>query len=145
MRYFLAILTVLSAFTLNACGGSDDDPASADSSRLPEPTASLTEMTIPCTEFEDTAAAIAKAQADLYEPAGADGAIDALVSELDALKDGAPADVQAALDDLADGFRAAQELLADPSAANQKALADVVEDLSTAGQKVTAYVVEQCR
>jgi len=145
MRYFLAILTVLSAFMLTACGGSDDDPGSADSSRLPEPTASLSEMTIPCREFEGTAAAIAKAQADLYEPAGADDAIDALVRELDALKDGAPADVQAAVDDLADGFRAAQELLADPSAANQQALADVAEDLSAAGQKVTAYVVEQCR
>lgn len=145
MRHFLTILAVFSAFTVTACGGSDDGAGSTNSDRLPEPTASLTEMTIPCTEFQDAAAGIAKAQADLYDPAGAEGAIDALVRELDALKDDAPADIRAALDDLAEGFRAAAELLADPSAADQKALADLTTDLSAAGQKVTAYIVERCR
>lgn len=144
MRYFLAILTTLSAFALSACGGSDDG-ASTDSDRLPEPTASLTETTIQCAEFDGTAERIAEAQKQLYSSEGPADAIAALVAELEALKAGAPADVQAALDTISKGFRDAAALGPTPDAEDQAKLADVAAELSAAGQKVAAYFVEQCR
>ncbi len=145
MRYFLAILTVLSVVMLSACGGSDDDSGSTDSDRLPEPEASLTEMTVPCAQFAGTAERIAEAQRQLYSSEGSIGAIEAITTELEALKDGAPSDVQAALDTLSQGFKDAAALVADPEAADQEKLAELATDLSAAGQKVSEYVVEKCR
>lgn len=145
MRYFLAILTVLSAITLSACGGSDDESNSTDSNRLPEPEASLTEMTVPCAQFAGTAERIAEAQKQLYASSGSADAIEALTAELEALKEGAPADVQAALDTLSQAFQDAAALVDDPEAADQQKLAELASELSAAGQKISAYVVDRCR
>jgi hypothetical protein len=140
------VAPVVALLALTACS-SDDEPgasASPGATRLGTPSATLTEITVPCAEFQETAAKIAEAQSELYAGTGDDRAIDTLAAELEALKDGAPDDVQDALDTLVDGFRDAEELLADPSAADQEALAEVAAELSAAGQKVTAYVVAQC-
>lgn len=150
MRIRVAILMlapVVALFSLTACS-SDDEPnssPSAGSSRLGTPSATLTEIAVPCAEFEDTAQKIVQAQSDLYAGTGSSTTVDDLVAELDALAEGAPDDVRAALAALGQGFRDAEKLLDEPTAANQKALADVAADLSAAGQKVTEYIVDQCR
>lgn len=150
MRTRVAILLLVPAVALLPLTGcsSDDEPGASPSSgstRLGTPSDELTEITVPCTEFEETAQRISQAQADLYEGSGDPAAIDTLIRELDALKAGAPDDVQDALDALGDGFRDAGALLADATPENQKALADVGAELSAAGQTVTEYVVDQCR
>lgn len=149
MRTRVAILLlapVVALLSLTACSSDDEPDASASpgATRLGTPSATLTEITVPCAEFQDAAQKIAQAQAALYDGSGDAGTIDTLVAALDELKDGAPADVQDAIDTLGDGFRDAGELLTDPKAADQQKLADVAEELSAAGQKVTAYIVDRC-
>lgn len=150
MRTRVAILLLVPAVALLSLAGcsSDEEPGASPSNgstRLGTPSSELTEVTVPCAEFEGTAEKIIKAQTDLYAGTGDTAAIDTLVGELEGLKDGAPDDVQDALDALADGFRDAQALLEDPTPENKKALTDVGVELSAAGQQVTAYVVAQCR
>jgi len=149
----MGILAVALVASLAAC--SDDDPDS-DSSSNDDPTASVgspsgtaepsvTEVTVDCPEFADTAKKIVEAQADLYTPGGdAKQAIDDLLVELEALKEGAPEDVQQALTDLGSGFQDAAALLEDPTPENQAALVDLAEQLAEDGETVTGYITEQC-
>lgn len=150
MRRFLGILGLFLALTLTACGGSDDDKGSEDkkasdaSTRLATPSGEMTELTVPCAAFADTASKIADAQKDLYTKSGAADAVDKLAGELGELKDGAPADVKRAIDDLVDAFRTAADVLENPTSAGQAELAKLAGKLSEAGQKVTAYVTAKC-
>lgn len=147
----MGIVVVVLAAALSAC---TDDPESSPRSGpepSPEPTsqstapeAPLTEVTVPCPEFADTAQRIADAQAALYSGAGDNTAIDDLEAELDALKEGAPPDVQAALTDIGAGFRDAAELLEDPTPKNKARLADLASTLAAAGQKITGYITSKC-
>lgn len=130
------------ALATGCSGGSDDTPKGA-----PSPTsAELTEITVPCERFAGTAQRIVDAQTALYD--GKDSpedatAVDALVRELDALQQDAPADVRRALTDLGEGFRSAQRLLADP-AADSAELAALTPALTEDGQLVTTWIVSQC-
>jgi hypothetical protein len=133
-RNSVLLAVVLPASLLAGCGGSSDKPS-----------APMTEVTIACDKFSDTAKKIADAQAEIYAGTGGTEAIDSLRHELDALKDGAPADVKDALTEMADAFEKAQEIMADPTQANPAELADLGPKLSADGQKITAYVVSKCR
>lgn len=132
----LAVLALL-------CGGCSDDPDEPDA----DPSAPVTDITVECDRFEDTAQRITDAQTALYD--GKDSpedatAVDALVTELDALKKDAPDDVDTALTDLGEGFRSARELLADPSEADGAALAELAPGLSEDSQTVTAWILSEC-
>lgn len=117
---------------------------SGDDAKDTRPSAPLTEITVECDKFADTAQRITDAQTELYTGTGGKAAIDQLVGELEQLEEGAPADVQTALENLADGFRDAQELLADPSAENKEKLTEVSQSLAKDGQRITAYIVSKC-
>ncbi|WP_182376436.1 hypothetical protein [Nocardioides sp. WS12] len=139
---FLGLPAALAVLAL-LCGGCSDDPDESDA----DPSAPVTDITVECDRFEDTAQRITDAQTALYDgkdsPADAE-AVDTLVAELDALKDDAPDDVDTALTDLGEGFRSAQELLADPSAADGAALAELAPGLSEDSQTVTTWILSQC-
>jgi hypothetical protein len=133
-----AILALVLAATLSAC--TDD---SGDS--LPTPTGGpLSEITVDCEKYADTAEKITEAQAALYSDTGSSGAIDTLNTELTALKDGAPPDIQAALTDMLAAFRDAEEILENPTPENKARLADLSPKLSADGQKITAYITSRC-
>jgi hypothetical protein len=106
----------------------------------------MTEITVPCDTYADTAKKITDAQAEIYSGTG-DGAeaIASLRSELDGLQDGAPADVKAALTELGDALEKAQQIMADPENADTSELADLGPKLSEDSQKVTAYIVSKCK
>jgi hypothetical protein len=133
-RNALVLAAVLMA-SLSGCGGGSGD----------KPAAPMTEVTIPCTQFSDTAKKITDAQAEIYGGSGGTEAMDTLLGELDALKDGAPADVKAALTEMGDAFRKAQEIMKDPTQANTAELADLGPKLSADSQKITAYIVSKCQ
>ncbi|GAA4097173.1 hypothetical protein ACFFOS_00215 [Nocardioides kongjuensis] len=131
----LAVLVLASG-----CSGDSEEPKGA-------PSTELTEITVECARYADTAQRITDAQTALYDGKHApedDAAVDALVKELDALQEGAPSDVRTALTDLGEGFRSAQQLLADPTEANRAALAELTPKLSEDSQTVTGWIVEQC-
>ena len=131
----LAVLVLASG-----CSGDSEEPKGA-------PSTELTEITVECARYADTAQRITDAQTALYDGKDApedDAAVDALVKELDALQEGAPSDVRSALTDLGEGFRSAQQLLADPTEANRAALAELTPKLSEDSQTVTGWIVEQC-
>ncbi len=131
----LAVLVLASG-----CSGDSEEPKGA-------PSTELTEITVECARYADTAQRITDAQTALYDGKDApedDAAVDALVKELDALQEGAPSDVRTALTDLGEGFRSAQQLLADPTEANRAALAELTPKLSEDSQTVTGWIVEQC-
>jgi hypothetical protein len=109
-----------------------------------QPSAPMTEVTISCPEFADTANKITEAQEALYSGSGGAAAVDTLEAELAALKQGAPADVRAALGDLSAAFRDAQQIMAHPSAEGSAELADLSKKLSADGQKITAYITAKC-
>ena len=137
----LAVLVLASG-----CSGDSGDPGDSGGPKV-APSTELTEITVECDRFADTAQRITDAQTALYD--GKDSpddatAVDALVEELDALKQDAPADVRTALSDLGEGFRSAQQLLADPTEANRAALAELTPQLSEDGRTVTGWIVEQC-
>ncbi len=134
MRVREAIFAAVLVAALSACGG---DPESS-------PSDELTEITLACEKFEDTAKKITDAQASLYSGTGDTEAIDTLEAELSALKDGAPADVRTALTDLSTAFRDAEQILEKPTPENTSKLADVAQKLSDDGQKITAYIASEC-
>jgi len=148
----MGIFAVALIASLAACS---DDPES-DAPSDADPTASVgtasgtaepsvTEVTVDCPEFADTAKKIVEAQAKLYTPGGdATQAIDDLLAELEALKEGAPEDVQQALTDLGSGFQDAAELLEDPTQENQAALAALAPELAADGETITGYITEEC-
>ncbi len=149
MLFREGFLALALGLALTACGG-DDKADAQDATRLPTPTADLTEVTIECDEFEGAAKKIAGAQAELYaglasgSSPGPNRSVEPLIAELDALKQDAPADVKDALTGLGEGFRAVEQLLENPTSANQAELSALAEDLSADGQKVTAYITSQC-
>ena len=131
----LAVLVLASG-----CSGGSDEPKGA-------PATELTEITVECSRYADTAQRITDAQTALYDGKDSPGdvvVVDTLVEELDALKQGAPSDVRTALTDLGEGFRSAQQLLADPTEANRAALAELTTQLSEDSQTVTGWIVEEC-
>lgn len=136
MRTRMAVLVVVIAAVVTGCGGDEKEAG--------KPSAPLTEITVSCDKFADTAKRITDAQTALYSGTDAKTAIDQLVGELEQLKDGAPADVETALDDLVDGFRDAEQLMADPTDANKEDLAKVSADLAKDGRRITAYIVSKC-
>lgn len=124
-------------------GGCSDDPEEPDA----DPSAPVTDITVECDRFEDTAQRITDAQTALYD--GKDSpedatAVDSLVTELDALKEDAPDDVDDALTGLGEGFRSAQELLADPNEADGAALAELAPALAEDSQAVTTWILSEC-
>lgn len=137
----LVLLAALAVVT--GCSSDPDEPEA-------EPGAPLTDITVDCDRYADTAQRITDAQTALYD--GKDSpddatAVDALVAELDALKEEAPDDVDTALTDLGAGFRSAQELLASPSAtggADGAELTTLATALAEDSQTVTAWILEQC-
>lgn len=140
---FLGLPAALAVLAL-LCGGCSDDPDESDA----DPSAPVTDITVECDRFEDTAQRITDAQTTLYD--GKDSpedatAVDSLVTELDALKEDAPDDVDDALTGLGEGFRSAQELLADPTPANSDELAALAPALSEDSQAVTAWILSQCK
>ena len=137
----MGVLAVMLAVALSACSDDGEEPWSSEQK---SPDASLTEVTIDCPEFADTAQRITAAQTELYSGTADDATIDELVSELDGLKEGAPEDVQTALDDMGAAFRDASELLDDPTPANRAKLLDLGPMLAEDGQTITAYITAQC-
>jgi hypothetical protein len=133
-----AFLVVTLVAALSACSG--DDEGGAD----PDPTDSVSEITVDCDEYADAAKAITDAQGQLYSVPGSEGAIDRLASELAALKDGAPPDIQAALTDMEAGFRDAGRLLEHPTPKKNARLVSLAPELSADGQKITAYIRSEC-
>ncbi len=131
--YLVATLAVL-LVPVAGCGRSDDKPSS-----------SMTEVTIACDKYADTAKKITDAQTEIYSGTGGAEALASLRSELDGLKDGAPADVKAALTELGDAFEKAQQIMQDPANADPTELADLAPKLSQDSQKVTAYIVSRCK
>ncbi len=131
--YAVAAAAAALLMTLTGCGGSGDKPSS-----------SMTEFTVPCARFADTAKKITDAQAELYSGTGGAKAVESLVKELDALKDGAPGDVKDALTELSDAFEKAQRIMADPTQESAAELAKLGPKLSADSQKVTAYIVQKC-
>lgn len=134
----LGLLVALAVAT--GCSEDPDEPEA-------EPSAPLSEVTVDCERYADTAQRITDAQTALYD--GRDSpddaaAVDDLVAELDALKDEAPDDVDTALTDLGAGFRSAEELLASPEGNDAAELAPVASSLAEAGETVTAWILEQC-
>ena len=148
----MGILAVALIASLAACSDdpeadapSDDDPTASLGSASGTAEPSVTEVTVDCPEFADTAQKIVEAQAELYTPGGdATQAIDDLLVELEALKEGAPEDVQQALTDLGSGFQDAATLLEDPTGENQAKLVGLSEQLAEDGETVTGYITEQC-
>lgn len=130
-----AVLAVILLASTTGCGGGSKD----------KPAAPMTEVTIPCDRFADTAKKITDAQAEIYGGSGGSEAIDALLAELDALKDGAPGDVKKALTEMSDAFQKAQDVLKDPANADTAELADLGTKLSEDSQKITAYIVSKCQ
>jgi hypothetical protein len=129
------ILVALLLVSLTGCGGGSSDT----------PAAPMTEVTIPCDQFADTAKKITDAQTQLYSGTGGTEAITSLRHELDALKEGAPADVKAAIAEMDDAFGKAQQLMQDPTRADTAELAALGPKLSADSQKITAYVVSKCQ
>lgn len=137
MRIRLAVLGAVLVAATAACSDDPDPDA--------RPSGPMTEITVDCEEFADAAKAITDAQTALYASGpDSDDAIDALVAELDGLKDDAPDDVRAALTSLGAGFRSAEAILADPTPEKQAELAELAPRLAEDGQKVTAYITSEC-
>ena len=120
---------------LSACGASGGD----------KPAAPMTQITIACDQFADTARKITDAQAELYAGKGGAEAIASLRHELDALGNGAPADVKAAIAEMLDAFGRAQQIMQHPNPDDSAQLAALGPRLSADSQKITAYVVSKCR
>ncbi len=147
MRARVGILAMVLGLAVVSCTDEPSDPAGPSASPEASPQAGasdppLTEITVPCPRFEETAKKITDAQAALY--AGTGAAIDDLVAELNGLKEGAPPDIQAALTDMVAAFRDAAELLANPTRDNMAELAELAPKLATDGQKITAFFTSQC-
>lgn len=138
MRARAPLAVVLATIVVPALSGCSGDEPKA------RPSAPMTEVTISCPEFADTAKKITEAQKALYSGSDAAAAIDTLDGELAALEKGAPADVQAALTELSDAFREVQRIMAHPSPQGSTKLATLAPKLSADGQKVTAYVTSKC-
>lgn len=143
MRTREAILGLAMAVSLSmslaACSG-DDDGGNAE----PKPSGPVSEITVDCDTYADTAKAITQAQAELYSAPGSEGAIDRLADELAALKDDAPSEISAALTRLETGFREAEQYLEEPTPTNSTRLVELAPELSEDGQKVTAYITSHC-
>ncbi len=122
------------------CSGDRDEPVA-------DPSAPLSDVTVDCDRYDDTAQRITDAQTALYDgkdsPADAT-AVEELVGELEALQEEAPDDVDVALTGLADGFRSAQELLADPEATDPDQLSTLSATLAEDGQAVTTWILSRC-
>jgi hypothetical protein len=129
------------ALSVSACSDDGDDPESGASPTSDTP---LTEITVDCPEFEDAAKKITDAQAALYSGRGDSEAIDDLVAELDALKEGAPDDVQTALTDMGAAFRDAAALLEKPTRENKAKLVQLAPQLAEDGQTITSYITSEC-
>jgi hypothetical protein len=134
----LAALAV--AGGLSACSSDPEQPEA-------DPSAPLSDVAVDCDRYEDTAQRITDAQTALYD--GKDSpddtaAVDALVTELDALKDDAPDDVDTALTDLGAAFRSAQQLLEAPTGDDGAELAALASSLAEDSQTVTAWILDQC-
>lgn len=138
MRTREALLAVVLAAALSACSG--DDTADPD----PKPSDPVTEITLECAEFADTAEKITDAQTALYSGAGGTGAIDTLSAELTALQADAPPEIRTALTGMLAAFRDAEEILENPTPENKARLADLSPKLSADGQRITAYITSQC-
>ena len=138
MRIRSGIVAVALAVTLSACTGDsgDSDPSPTE--------ARLSEITLECAEFADTAQKITDAQTALYSDIGGAGAIDTLSAELAALQVDAPPDIQTALTGMLSAFRDAEEILENPTPENKARLADLSPGLAADGQKITAYITSQC-
>ena len=134
MRVRTVIFGVVIAAALSACSDGSE----------PDPSAPISEITISCEKFDDTAQKITDAQTSLYSGTGSTEAIDTLETELAALKEGAPADVQDALTDMTAAFRDAEALLTEPTPESSAKLADLAQELSDDGQKITAYITSEC-
>ena len=142
MRIRQGILVVALAAALSACTGESGDSGDSEPSHSGGP---LTEITVDCGQFADTAEKITDAETALYSGSGGTAAIDNLVTELTALKAEAPSEIQSALTDMSAAFRDAEELLDNPTPENKAKLADLSPKLSEDGQKITAYITAECR
>jgi hypothetical protein len=151
MRLRAGILGVVLLFALTACGGGDDEAdkkPTGGSTRLGTPSDDVTESVLDCAKYADTAQEIVEAQQELFAGSGGSTeALDALKSQMNALKDGAPDNVQAAIDELNEAFEKVQEIIHDPSASAeaQRELQEMGSKLATDGQTITTYIVSQCK
>lgn len=149
----IAVLAV--ALTLAACTatGSHDTSTSVPPSggvssgaSTPGTNPTSTKSVTPyCAKLRAAGLRIQQAQVQIYTSSnGKSAAVDALVSELNALKAGAPASIKAALTELGTAFRSAQSLLAHPSSANGAKLAQIGSKLASDAQQISAYVASKC-
>ena len=146
MRVRVAILALALVAALTACGGGDDKDASSDPSRITSPTAELTETTLNCGKFNDTAKKIIDAQTKIFTGTDAEvaKAAEALTDQLEGLKKGAPDDVKAALTNLSAAFTDIIDLRKNPNGEAQTRLASLGAKLAADGQKISAYIVSKC-
>jgi hypothetical protein len=144
----IALLLLVATLALAGCesnGGLPRPPG--PSSKEPFPTGTPI-AGVDCPKFKDIAQRITEAQAKLYTP-GADraAALQALTTDLTALKDEAPADVDPAIDDMIAAFRSATDLIShpSPSAAETEQLRKLGPRLSADSQKITQYITSSCK
>ena len=98
-----------------------------------------------CTKLRSAGQRIQQAEVQLYTSSnGRSAAVNALETELNGLKVGAPAAIKSALTDLGNAFKMAQSLLAHPSSANNSTLAQIGSRLAADAQKVSQYVASKC-
>jgi len=151
MRVRAGILVLVLAGALTGCGGGGDKGDSGKSpssgnTRVSTPTSKVTQTTLDCAKYADTAQKITEAQQELFAGGGGSTeALDTLKSRMNALKDGAPDNVKAAVDELNDAFAKVQEIIANPSSEAQQELATMGPKLSQDGLTITTYIVSQCK
>jgi hypothetical protein len=145
-----ALILALAACT--GTGSHDTGPTTSASgtstsvgSSLPATPTTTKRVSAQCATLRATGLKISQAEVQLYTASnGKSAAVDTLVTELNALKSGAPASIKSALADLASGFTQAQALLAHPSSANTSTLAQIGSKLAADSQKVSQYVASKC-
>jgi hypothetical protein len=96
-----------------------------------------------CTSLAAAASKILAAEVALYS-GGGNASIAPLVSELSALRAGAPPQIQASLSELIAGFTTAGQVLSHPTKDNEAQLVTLGPKLAADSQTISAYVVSQC-
>ncbi len=150
MRTRFALVIVALAAVASACGGSSS-PSTAPTTGTTTPVSTPT-ISIPsggnfdCAKYVNTSAQISRAMANSFSGSVADfdTALNALKSEFNAIKDGAPSDVKSAIDDMVSAMTDIGKIRANPSSADASHLQTLAAKMPTDGAKISAYIASKC-
>lgn len=99
-----------------------------------------------CEHLADASQRLATAEQDLFTSGATDqGALPRIVTELQDVQKGAPADISKALAELVGAFQQAEQALQHPTKHGRQQLAQVANVLSVDGKKVSDYVTSKCK